>query len=175
MNAPVRTATRARELVTALGLAQHPEGGWYRELHRSALAVAPQDARPLRAALTTIYFLLERGQHSRWHRVGSDEVWHHYEGGPLELLLATPACERVERHTLGPLPGTLPGTLAGAARPVLVVPAGWWQAARPLGDYALVGCSVAPGFEFADFAFLRDEPAPRARLAAAAPDTDSLV
>ncbi len=67
-------ADRAARLIEELGLAPHPEGGWYREVHRSAAAVAPADGRPARAALTTIYFLLPAGSHSRWHRVASDEV-----------------------------------------------------------------------------------------------------
>jgi uncharacterized protein len=140
---------RAAELIERLRLAPHPEGGYYRELFRSGTEVRPTDGRPLRSALTTIYFLLTAGQHSRWHRVGSDEVWHVYEGTPLELLLAPPGIDRVERVVLGPATPTL--------EPVHVVPAGWWQAARPRGGYVLAGCSVAPGFDFADFDFLRDD------------------
>src|SRR5690349_13940265 len=76
---------RAQELIDTLKLAPHPEGGWYREMFRSAAQVAPADGRPARQALTTIYFLLEAHQHSRWHRVLSDEVWVHLEGAPLLL------------------------------------------------------------------------------------------
>ena len=93
--------------------------------------------------MTTIYFLLAAGQESRWHRVRSDEIWHFYEGDPLELSISPPGRERVEQLTLGPY--------AGTAQPVRVVEADWWQAARPLGAYTLVGCTVAPGFEFAKF------------------------
>jgi uncharacterized protein len=77
---------RAAELITTLGLQPHPEGGFYRQIFRSAVQVNPMDPRGPRAALTTIYFLLPEGTFSRWHQVASDEVWHLYEGGPLELL-----------------------------------------------------------------------------------------
>ena len=110
-----------------------------------------------RDALTTIYFLLVAGTRSRWHRVESDEVWHHYEGDALELLW-------VERD-LTTLHAVRLGTLGdGDARPVHTVPAGCWQAARPLGGYALVGCTVGPGFDFADFAMLADLEKEAARL-----------
>ncbi len=140
-------SARARELIARLQLAPHPEGGHYRQIYRSADRVQPADDRPPRAALTTIYFLLDATQHSRWHRVRSDEVWHFYEGEPLELLVADPAMRRVESVMLGSTDET---------DRVHVVQAGWWQAARPHGAYALVGCTVAPGFEFADFDFLAD-------------------
>jgi uncharacterized protein len=134
----------------------HPEGGFYRELYRSASRVQPNDDRPPRAALTTIYFLLPEGAHSRWHRVASDEVWHLYEGGPLELFQATPDGGTIDRIVLEPASAT--------GGPVHVVPAGQWQAARSRGAYALTGCTVGPGFDFADFSFLRDAPVALARL-----------
>ena len=139
---------RAAALVATLQLLPHPEGGHYRQIFRSASTVEPSDGRGARAALTTIYFLLTQGDVSRWHRVGSDEVWHFYEGDPLELFVADDHWSEVTRHVLGPLDA--------AARPVHVAPAGAWQAARPLGAYTLVGCSVGPGFEYADFQLLRD-------------------
>ncbi len=142
-------------LIARLNLAPHPEGGFYRQVYKSDSLVQPPDGRTTRAALTTIYFLLVAGQFSRWHRVRSDEVWHFYEGEPLEVLQVDPDFTRVDVVTIG-------ATTAGER--VHVVPAGWWQAARPLGDYALVGCTVAPGFEFADFDFLADvEPLRRLR------------
>ena len=153
---------RATELIEALGLAPHPEGGFYREIFRSTSRVQPADERQNRDAATTIYFLLVEGTHSRWHRVLSDEVWHRYEGGPLELLIAPPDADRVRRVVLGPA--------VESGGPVHVVPAGWWQAARPLGAYVLVGCTVAPGFVFEDFSFLRNESAARRRLGEADPD-----
>jgi predicted cupin superfamily sugar epimerase len=133
------TDPRALALLDALGLAPHPEGGWYREVFRSAAA-------------TTIYFLLADGAHSRWHRVTSDEVWHHYEGAPLELLVIDPDLRGLQRLVLGAVDPH------GDARPVHTVPAGWWQAARTLGAHTLVGCTVAPAFRFEDFALLDDRP-----------------
>ena len=152
---------RAAELVQLLRLAPHPEGGYYRELFRSADRVQPNDDRALRSALTGIFFLLAEGQCSRWHRVTSDEAWHWYEGAPLELLVATPMMDRVARLTLGPVTAT--------QRPTYTVPAHWWQAARPLGSHALTGCNVGPGFNFDDFSFLRDDAALAQRLAALDP------
>lgn len=139
---------RARALITKLGLTPHPEGGFFREIYRSQSQVQPQDSRPLRSALTTIYYLLPADACSRWHCVRSDEVWHLCEGGPLELRIADPqlACIDVVRLE----------TANAGSGPVGIVPADHWQAARALGDYALVGCTVGPGFEFEDFVLLRD-------------------
>lgn len=158
MSAPMHA--RAAELIERLDLRPHPEGGFFRELHRSATLVRPMDGRPLRAALTTIYFLLPEGAHSRWHCVKSDEVWHLYEGGPLELLVAAPDLTVVERVLLGAAGSTEQGVVG----PVHTVPAQWWQAARPVGPYALVGCTVGPGFDYADFSFLRDDADDMSRL-----------
>ncbi len=157
---------RASELIRQLALTPHPEGGFYRETWRSSLRVAV-DQRPERSALTTIYFLLAAGSFSAWHRVKSDEVWHWYEGEPLELLLASPDFSTTQRQLLGPV--------GAQSVPVVTVPADWWQAARPLGTYALCGCTVAPGFEFEDFAFLRDLPAAREALQRAAPELAALL
>lgn len=143
--------SRAAQLIASLGLAPHPEGGHFREVYRSPSGVQPLDARSGRAALTTIYFLLTAGEVSRWHRVASDEVWHHYEGDALELIMVESGFDASTRHLLGPL--------GEGARPVQVVPANVWQAARSTGDYTLVGCTVGPGFDFADFVMLRDLPA----------------
>src|SRR5215210_2774484 len=143
---------RAAELIATLDLRPHPEGGFYRELHRSSSQVVPADGRGARTALTTIYFLLPGGTASRWHRVTSDEVWHLYEGGPLELLELDGEARHLLRHRLGNLGD-------GGAAPVRTVPSGIWQAARPLGDYALVGCTVGPGFDVAGFRMLADDPA----------------
>jgi predicted cupin superfamily sugar epimerase len=140
---------RAADLITKLDLRPHPEGGFYRELFRSGSRVTPDDGRGDRTALTTIYFLLPDGAHSRWHRVMSDEVWHFYEGAPLELLELSPSGDRLTRHRLAS-----PSDAGGA--PVHAVAAGHWQAARPLDGYSLVGCTVAPGFDFADFSMLAD-------------------
>jgi predicted cupin superfamily sugar epimerase len=159
--------TRAAELIEQLGMRPHPEGGFYRELYRSSAIVQPSDGRPARAALTTIYFLLPEGAHSRWHRVASDEVWHLYEGGPLELYQAPPDMSTVEHVLLGPA--------NAASGPVHVVPAGWWQAARSRGAYALTGCTVGPGFDFADFSFLRDAPEQVTRLQRLDPELAGLA
>jgi len=107
------------------------------------------------------------GQASRWHAVASDEVWHLYEGGPLELLVAPPDVGRVERAILG-----RPGD---GALPTYTVAARCWQAARPLGAYVLTGCSVGPGFEFADFRMLADDPRGASALREAAPDLLTLL
>ena len=147
---------RAAALIERLALEPHPEGGYFSEVHRSGATVNPLDGRPHRPAVTTIYYMLVAGQHSRWHRVSSDEVWHFYEGDPLELLVAPPSLADVQRVVLGPA--------ADSSRPMHPVPASWWQAARPRGEYALVGCTVAPGFEFADFVLLREDPAAYAAL-----------
>ena len=145
-------ANRVAELIRTLGLVPHPEGGSYREIWRAPLDVEPGDQRGRRAALTQIFYLLPAGAVSRWHRVRSDEIWHHYEGAPLELLRIPPDPTRIERARLGPLVGDEQPVQA----PVQCVPAHWWQAARSLGDYTLVGCTVGPGFEFADFQMLSD-------------------
>ena len=120
----------ADRLITALDLKPHPEGGHFRETFR--------DAGPGRAHSTAIYFLLKAGEISRWHRVDAAEVWHFYRGAPLELQVGKTVM------TLGP-------EIEKGQAPQGVVPAGEWQAARSLGDYTLVGCTVAPGFEFSGF------------------------
>ena len=144
-------AARIDELVRTLGLQPHPEGGMYREIFRSGLQVARQADGAARTALTSIFFLLPRGACSRWHRVDADEAWHHYEGGSIDLMVLLPGDTHVQHWTLGPA--------ASGSLPVRVVPAGAWQAARPTGDYALAGCTVGPGFDFADFVLASQLPA----------------
>ncbi len=157
---------RAGELVRGLGLAPHPEGGWYREIFRSTQAVrAPGDSAD-RSALTSIDFLLAAGQFSAWHRVRGDEVWHLLEGGPLRLWLMPAALDALQCVDLGAAP---------QAAPRCVVHGGWWQTAEPLADYAYVGATVAPGFEFADFAFLRDDAAAAAALHRLRPELARLL
>jgi predicted cupin superfamily sugar epimerase len=158
---------RAAELVDTLGLQPHPEGGWYAEVFRSAQPVGTADGRAPRVALTTIDFLLTRGQCSAWHRVLSDEVWHLLEGEGLRLWLARPDLSAFSHVDLGPV--------QAGRRPRAVVPAGWWQAAEPLGEHAYVGATVGPGFEFADFSFGRDDPALRQALAQQAADLQRLL
>jgi predicted cupin superfamily sugar epimerase len=154
---------RATDLIATLDLRPHPEGGFYRELFRSSTEVTPADDRGPRAALTTIYFLLTAETWSRWHQVDSDEVWHLYEGGPLELLEMDPSARVLERRRLAPVGD-------GEQGPVHVVAAGRWQAARSLGEYALMGCTVGPGFDFADFRLLADDEATAAAVHAQWPD-----
>jgi hypothetical protein len=159
---------RAGALVEALALRPHPEGGYYQEAIRSQRRVRALEAgAPERAALTSIYFLLVAGTHSRWHRVEADEVWHHYEGAPLELLQIDAAMQTLTISRVGPVDG-------GGTRPLAVVPAGCWQAARPTGSYTLVGCTVGPGFDFADFALLEDRPEEAAVLRARFPEVRAL-
>ncbi len=153
---------RAAELVQQLKLAPHPEGGFYRELFRSPSAVQPADKRPPRSGLTSIDFLLAAGQFSAWHRVLSDEAWHLLEGGPLRLWLAPPQLDRVDFVDLAPA--------NSHSAPRHVVPADWWQAAEPLSDFAYVGATVGPGFDFADFSFGRDDAPLREAVAQRAPE-----
>jgi predicted cupin superfamily sugar epimerase len=150
---------RPAALIRDLALVPHPEGGYFGEVYRSPTPVEPADGRGSRSALTTIYFLLPFGSVSRWHRVLSDEVWHFYEGAPLELWMASPDGNAIRQIRLGPLE---PGQ-----QPVQAVPAGWWQAARSTGDYSLVGCTVGPGFDYRDFALAADRPDAPTQLRAA--------
>jgi predicted cupin superfamily sugar epimerase len=124
-------------IIATLGMARHPEGGWYAETFRDA----PEGGR---GHSTAIYFLLEQGDRSAWHRVrDAAEVWHFYAGAPLELAIWNEGGP-VTRLTLGP-------HLGAGERPQHVVPANCWQTARSLGPWTLVGCTVAPGFDFASF------------------------
>jgi hypothetical protein len=135
--------SRAADLIQELELQPHPEGGYFREVFRSVQEVRPIDERPPRSALTTIYFLLVRGQHTHWHRVLSDEVWHFYEGEPLDVFWID---QRDHAHH----------EVLSGDRHVCVVPAGCWQTARPVGSYALAGCTVGPGFDFQDFELITE-------------------
>lgn len=155
---------RAADLIHTLALRPHPEGGHFAEVFKSPHRVHRAEEDDARAALTSIYFLLAEGERSRWHRVTADEVWHYYEGDPLELVWEDQ--DEVRRVQVGPV--------AMSREPVAVVPAGAWQAARTRGAYTLVGCTVAPGFEFADFTLLADVPAEAARLRALYPELAEL-
>jgi len=157
--------SRAAELLQILGMRPHPEGGHYVELFRSAQRVQHVVRNVERAAITTIYFLLASGEYSRWHRVQSDEIWHYHEGDAIELLLFDD--KGLRRLRLGPV--------ARETRPTIVVPAGTWQAARTVGAYTLGGCSVGPGFEFADFSLAGDWPEIAARIAGAGPDLAKFI
>jgi predicted cupin superfamily sugar epimerase len=157
---------RADALIRSLRLEPHIEGGFYREVFRSRARVVRSADRADRSALTSIYFLLPGGTVSRWHSVSSDEVWHVYEGDGLDLFMAPPECTPIQHLVLG--------TALETRGPTATVPAGWWQAARPSGHYVLAGCTVAPGFEFADFRFLRDDAEALAAMTAAGNALDLL-
>jgi uncharacterized protein len=131
----------AAEIIALLELKPHPEGGHFRETFRDARV----DANG-RAVSTAIYFLLARGERSRWHRLDATETWHFYAGDPLALHLANAVGTPHGATTL-----RLGRDLAAGERPQAIVRAGIWQAAETLGDWTLVGCTVAPGFEFAGF------------------------
>ncbi|MCG6856789.1 MAG: cupin domain-containing protein [Salaquimonas sp.] len=127
----------AAEIVDLLRLEPHPEGGHFREMFRDS---REHDSR---SVSTAIYFLLKAGEVSRWHRVDAAETWHFYAGASLELSTSE-AVGQVERQILG-------NDLTAGQRPQIVIPADCWQMAQSLGDWTLVGCTVAPGFEFAGF------------------------
>ena len=132
------TKLSAAEIIRLLALEPHPEGGHYRQTFRDPHLV---NGRP---ASTAIYFVLARGERSHWHKVDAVEAWHYYTGAPLALEIALDAKGPIERVTLGP-------DIVAGERPQAVVPMHAWQAAVSLGDWTLVGCTVAPGFEFAGF------------------------
>jgi uncharacterized protein len=131
------SALTAADIIARLDLKPHPEGGHFRETFRDMLSDAEG-----RSASTAIYFLLARGERSHWHRIDAVEVWHFYAGSPLTLEIADDSGSRIIR--LGP-------DLAGGEVPQAIVPARAWQAATSCGDWTLVGCTVAPGFDFAKF------------------------
>lgn len=120
----------ADDIIRALDLAPHPEGGWFREVHRDSHS-------------TAIYFLLKAGEASHWHRIAQSETWHFYAGATLELRLSADG-KNAARHVLG-------ADLARGERPQLVVPPRCWQAAKSLGGWSLAGCTVAPPFSFDGF------------------------
>lgn len=138
---------RATVLVERLGLVAHVEGGHYRRIH----AIDPAPGH--RPALSAIQFLLAAGESSAWHRVDAEEAWHFVEGDPLELLVYSAHDDQLQRWLLGPWSDSD----AGRTAPMHIVPAGAWQAARPLGRYTLCHCLVAPAFEFSGFELLEDQ------------------
>ncbi|MEL6521174.1 MAG: cupin domain-containing protein [Pseudomonadota bacterium] len=126
------------EIIERLGLARHPEGGWYRQ---TWIAQAGPDDRP---AGTCIYFLLQAGEQSHWHRVDATEIWHYYAGAPLRLRISADANGPAVGYLLGP-------DLTAGQEPQVIVPTHHWQSADSLGDWTLVGCTVSPGFQFDGF------------------------
>ncbi|MEZ5785426.1 MAG: cupin domain-containing protein [Xanthobacteraceae bacterium] len=133
------TALGAADIIRLLCLQPHPEGGHFRETFRD-----PRVDAAGRAVSTAIYYLLARGERSHWHQVDATEVWHWYAGAPLKLAIAEHD-QSMETRRLGP-------DFAAGEEPQVIVPAHAWQAAESLGDWTLVGCTVAPGFVFAGFA-----------------------
>jgi len=129
--------TTAKDIIAALALVRHPEGGWYIQTFRDNAETNG------RSNSTAIYYLLEGGDRSHWHTVDAVEIWHYHAGAPLELRLSENG-QTVRTIILGP-------DLLSAQTPQGIVRKGEWQSARSLGDWTLVGCTVAPGFEFAGF------------------------
>lgn len=127
----------ASEIISLLGLEPHPEGGFYRQTFADALDM---HGRP---RSTLIYYLLTDRQAGAWHRVDSVEVWHWYAGAPMTLGISRDG-KSVTRHALG-------NDLLAGERPQVVIPGNAWQQATCLGDWSLVGCTVAPGFQFSKF------------------------
>jgi predicted cupin superfamily sugar epimerase len=127
----------AAEIIARLDLKPHPEGGHYRETFRDADVDAGGRSRS-----SVIYFLLARGERSHWHRVDAVEIWHYYAGDALTLRIADDGGQRSIK---------LGADLAAGEAPQAIVPAHAWQAAESTGDWTLVGCTVAPGFEFSKF------------------------
>lgn len=128
----------AEAIIEALSLMPHPEGGWYAETWR-----AKSESEKERPAGTAIYYLLKRGECSRWHRIDAAEIWHFYAGAPLALAISKDG-HGAREYRLG-------ADIAAGERPQIIVPPKAWQAARPLGDWTLVGCTVAPGFQYDTF------------------------
>lgn len=133
-----------KDMIEALGLSNHPEGGFFRQCFKSNIKVQPQDQTALRAAFTHIYYCLPRGSYSCFHMNRYDEVWNLYSGEGIRLFLYDAQTLLVREEELKP----------SEFRFHLVVPGGIWQAAEPMGEYALVGCSVAPGWETEDEVYL---------------------
>lgn len=138
----------AAEIMRLLDLKPHPEGGHFRETFRD-----PRMVDGGRAASTAAYYLLARGERSHWHKVDAVELWHYHAGAPLKLEIALDANGPVECLTLG-------ADLAAGERPQAIVPTHAWQAAQTLGEWTLVGCTVAPGFEFKTFEIAANDWAP---------------
>ena len=131
-------ALNAREVIRLLDLKPHPEGGHFRETFRD-----PATDAAGRSVGTAIYYLLEAGEVSEWHRVDAAEIWHWYAGGPMVISIS-PNGHDASAHHLGPV-------LTSGLRPQIVVPTGHWQSATSLGAWTLVGCTVSPGFSFEGF------------------------
>lgn len=158
---------RALALIDMLELSPHPEGGYYKEVYRSSTTLLSPVSGARRDAVTDIYFLLLSGQVSRFHRVLHDEIWHFYEGDALDLF-----------EIQAGLPEVTNIVLHGQSFPPKYqhcIQGGNWQAARPRGDYSLVGCTVAPGFDFADFEFMAENAAAQSAFLTQYPELKTLL
>ena len=156
------TCSRSHILQKEFSLEKHPEGGYYRQTYQSSIGLKSPVVMSERSAVTDIYYLLVKGQMSLFHKVLHDEIWHFYEGDPLRLIL-------FDQHE-GKSEETILGNYRGKVQYKRVVPGNIYQAAIPLGEYSLVGCTVAPGFDFADFMFLRDDEVSLKRLEKSFPE-----
>ena len=136
----------AAEIIARLELKPHPEGGHYRETFRD-----PRVDADGRSVSTAIYFLLTRGERSHWHRIDAVETWHYYAGSALTLSIADGSGQRSIR---------LGSDFAAGEAPQAMVPPQAWQSAESTGDWTLVGCTVAPGFEFAKFELAKPDWSP---------------
>ena len=152
-----------QNLIDKYNLTPHPEGGYYAVVYESKQAVTSPVVNKNRKAITHIYFLLLKGQVSLFHKVVHDEIWNFYEGDPVKLLKYNDLT--IEEDIIGP----------GCRDYVSIVEGGTYQAAESTGDYSLVGCSVAPGFEFEDFSFLRDDLRTKEKLLNEFPDYQRYV
>ncbi|OQY21937.1 MAG: hypothetical protein B6I37_07970 [Desulfobacteraceae bacterium 4572_35.2] len=152
-----------KKLIDRYGLIPHPEGGFYKEVYRSAQTVSSHAVQGERQAVTHIYFLLTKGQVSRFHKVCHDEIWNFYTGAPLRLLTLNEG--EVREQQLGSENGNY----------VAIIHGDCYQAAETTGDYSLIGCSVAPGFDFNDFSFLSDDSQQQAMIASSAPELKRFI
>ena len=149
----------AKEIIRLLDLAPHPEGGWYKRTFEDENQI---EGRP---ASTAIYYLLQAEEMSAWHRIDAVEIWHWHAGAPLSITLSPPDGQGATAHILGP-------DLRAGCRPQVVVPTGWWQTAVSLGAWTLVGCTVAPGFDFAGFELAPEGWRPQSRTSPELPHAD---
>lgn len=152
-----------QNLIDKYNLVPHPEGGYYAVVYESKQTVTSPEVNKNRKAITHIYFLLLKGQVSLFHKVAHDEIWNFYEGDPLKLIKYDGLT--IEEDIIG----------SGGGDYVSIVEGGVYQAAESTGDYSLVGCSVAPGFEFEDFSLLRDEIESKEKLLNEIPDYQKYV
>ena len=158
---------RASEIIETLELVPHKEGGYYKETYRSGSKLVSPENNKIRNAVTDIYFLLLEGQVSRFHKVLHDEIWHFYEGAPLTLV-------EIESDSLSRITVSL-GEKSSVPKYKHCIKGGNWQAAYPTSEYSLVGCTVAPGFDFSDFEFLKENESSLLTILGKYPDLASLI